>query len=398
MANVIGNLRAILSLNTKSFIAGLTTAGRATRQFRGTMFDVGRGVSRLGSFIGGFVAPGAALYSMISGFRELGDLADLGERLNIGNKALQGFRLAAMDAGLSADDTTTALQFMLKTVGEATTGSKEAAKAIAGLGISIDGLAQQSSDEILYRVADALQKIKDPAIRAAREVDIFGRAGAKLDAALKGGRGNLKGFEAEMQKMGRVFDKESLEKVDKAGDAFNRLKESLKGLRDVSIVGFGPALEATAKGLSSAVSEVTGQASGANKKVAPLIIHGPGNIGPKPSAQELKDQAAFDANPHNKNTVADKEKAAADKAAEKEKQRLLGMKRSGRILPNERDDWQKREYIRNLKRQGFLITDEEKQFIAPKPKDGQSSLDVKLLDRIASTLDRIEKKNAGMVA
>ena len=398
MANVIGNLRAILSLNTKSFIAGLTTAGRATKAFRGSMFDMGRGLQLVGSFIGGFVAPGAALYTMVNQFRELGDMADLGERLNINTKALAGFRLGAMDAGLSAEDTTTALQFMLKTVGEATTGSKEAAKAIAGLGISIDGLAQQSSEEILYRIADALQQIKDPAIRAAREVDIFGRSGSKLDAALKGGRNSLKGLEGEMEKMGRAFSKEQLEKVDKAGDAFNRLGESLKGLADVLVVGLGPKLEWLFKSLTTVVSERTGATSGANRKVAPVIIHGPGNRGPKPSAQELKDQAAFDANPHNKNTVADKEKVAADKAAEKEKQRLLGMKRSGRILPNERDDWHKREYIRNLKLQGFPITDEEKQFIAPKPKDGQSSLDVKLLDRIASTLDRIEKKNVGMVA
>lgn len=256
MANVIGNLRAILSLNTKSFIAGLTTAGRATKAFRGSMFDMGRGLQRVGSFIGGFVAPGAALYTMINQFHELGDLADLGERLNIGNKALQGFRLAAMDAGISADDTTTALQFMLKTVGEATTGSKEAAKAVSALGISIDGLAQQSSEEILYRIADALQQIKDPAIRAAREVDIFGRSGSKLDSALKGGRINLKAFEQEMKNMGRTFEPSELKRVDDATDKFNRLKESFKGLADVVAVNTAPALTSMMNSMTTISSVV----------------------------------------------------------------------------------------------------------------------------------------------
>ena len=370
MANVIGNLRAILSLNTKSFIAGLTTAGRATKAFRGSMFDMGRGLQRFGGFMAGFVAPGAALYTMIDQFRELGDMADLSERLNIGNKALQGFRLAAMDAGISADDTTTALQFMLKTVGEATEGSKEAMKAVEGLGLSIDGLAQQSSDEILYRIADALQKIKDPAVRAAREVDIFGRAGAKLDAALKGGRGNLKGFETEMQKMGRVFDKESLDKVDAAGDAFNRLKESLKGLMDVSIVGFGPALEAVFKGLTSVVSEAGAMFGGkrsTDKTSSDVDVTLDPNVQPhiKSKIPEWE---------REQNERRRKTRELDERSRQLKRARLLGDRNKGIGL--------------DAADQQFLIDTDPK----PKAKDGQSLGRPKVLDEMLLALGRIEQK------
>jgi hypothetical protein len=197
-------------------------------------------MTKFGAAIVGVGSVSSALYTVIRQFKELGDLADISDMLNIDTKALIGFRLGAEEAGVSAEELQLAIGKLLKTVGNAAQGGKSI------LGLDARTLAGLPTAEMLLRVADAISRIGTAAARADAISDIFGKGGVRLSAFLGGGRSELEKYVKTIEDLGAAFDRFQVGKIDKANESVGRLGKAFNGLVGTIAEVVSPAIDTMA--------------------------------------------------------------------------------------------------------------------------------------------------------
>lgn len=126
------------------------------------------------------------------------DVADLGMetqkaaiKIGIGTEAVQELGFAAEDTGVGTDALRTGLRFLQKNAVAASKGNLELAKSFGGIGVAVtSGGKIKAADSLLAEIASKISGIKDPAVRTATAIKLFGRAGAGLLPLLSlGGEG-----------------------------------------------------------------------------------------------------------------------------------------------------------------------------------------------------------------
>jgi hypothetical protein len=95
--------------------------------------------------------------------------------LDMGVEALSRLRFAADLSGSSAGAMDAALVKMQRSIGDATMGSGEAAKALKDLGLNAQQLAAMGPEQAFLTIADSLNRVEDSSQRAALGADIFGK-------------------------------------------------------------------------------------------------------------------------------------------------------------------------------------------------------------------------------
>jgi len=157
-------------------------------------------------------------------------LGEVAQQLGVTTKQLQTFRYAATQVGVSQEEMDQGLSKLTKSLGDAALGAKQDAKVFAALGISLknaDGSIRTAGDA-LPLLADALAQIEDPAKRAALEVQIFGRAGQKLDTLLAGGSGAIAELSTEAERLGIILSDQQIQRADDTADKIAKLQFQLK--------------------------------------------------------------------------------------------------------------------------------------------------------------------------
>lgn len=177
---------------------------------------------------------GAGVSGIVSLARDALDYASsLGEtaqQLGVTAEQLQVYRYAATQVGISQEEMDKGLGKLTRTLGDAQTGSKSAAKVFDALGISLtnaDGSARTAGDA-LPLIADALAQIEEPAKRAAVEVDLFGRTGQKLDTLLAGGSAEINNLRNAAHDLGIVLSDSQIQNADATADKLAELKSVLE--------------------------------------------------------------------------------------------------------------------------------------------------------------------------
>jgi hypothetical protein len=175
--------------------------------------------------------------SLVNGFEDLaaegGKLNDLSEKLGVGTTELQQFAYATSLAGVEADSAYAALGKLSRNVGGALAGGKEQAQAFSELGVSLkeaDGSARPLID-VAQDVADSVASAGSEAEMAARLTKVFGKAGAELIPAFKGGGQALRDYAEEFEALGGGMGKDFVAKADEVDDQLTRLKFAGKSLK-----------------------------------------------------------------------------------------------------------------------------------------------------------------------
>jgi hypothetical protein len=189
-------------------------------------------LSTTGAVTGLFAAIGVGAIAA-AGSRALdyaSSLAEVAQQLGVTAEQLQVFRYAASQVGVSQDDLDKGLAKLTRTIGEAETGSAKAQKLFAALGVSLQDASghAKSTGQLLPEIADALQQIDDPAKRAAIEVELFGKAGQKLDNLLSGGSAAISELTKSARDLGLVLDDKLIADADAAADKISELKQVLE--------------------------------------------------------------------------------------------------------------------------------------------------------------------------
>lgn len=153
-------------------------------------------------------------------------LGEMAQQLGISTNALQEYRYAATQVGLSSEEMDQALSQLTRRIGEGASGTKAQAEAFDKLGITVkdvEGKVLNAGDAIPL-IADALQKIQSPAERAAILMDLFGRAGQKLEPLLSGGSAAVNQLRDAAHALGVVLSERQIQQADETADKLAALK------------------------------------------------------------------------------------------------------------------------------------------------------------------------------
>lgn len=256
---LIGALRVSLGLDSAKFETGLkksraqakadaTAIQKSLDGIKGRMDAVFAGVSA-----GALIAAGKRALDYAS------SLGEVAQQLGVTTKELQEYRYAASQVGISNDEMDKSLAKLTRTMGEAKAGSKEQATVFRELGVSIQDANGRvyTAGEVIPKLADALSRIKDPATRAKLEVELFGKAGQKLDTLLSGGSKAINGLRDAAHRLGVVLSEDQIRNADETADRLSDLKQVL----EANIAGAVASNAKAILGLANALATLSGEAA-----------------------------------------------------------------------------------------------------------------------------------------
>ena len=212
-----------LGLNSSAFQEGMKSATRTTEGFQAKLMGPLNAVKGFGAALGGAFA----LNTLQNITDHAEKLRNLAEGLNVSTTELQKWQNAMEFAGVSGETSTKALTKFTSKLSSAASGSGDVAEAFANMGIAVQdaGGKARGTMEILGDVADMFATMEDKSQRSRIAVELFGKQGLKMVAALSQGR-------EEMERTGNlkhIISPEALESLDKMGDDLKEVYDSLKG-------------------------------------------------------------------------------------------------------------------------------------------------------------------------
>lgn len=209
---------------------GIAGVGRTLDTMKGKMDSFGASMKT--AVAGYFAAIGIDTLTRLvkSGLEYASSLGEQAQQLGVTTKALQEYRFAATQAGIEQGEMDQALSQLTRRMGDAADGAKAPKAAFERLGVSIRDAKGNLIDagDAIPLIAEGLEKIQSPAERAAILVDLFGKAGQKLEPLLKGGSKSVNELRDAAQRLGVVLSEDQIAKADETADKLAALKKVLE--------------------------------------------------------------------------------------------------------------------------------------------------------------------------
>ncbi len=169
MANMIARLGVLLGLDTAEFNKGLSEAGRKLDAFTAQ--------AKQGAVVAG--AAFAALTTKAMAYAD--EIADVAKANDFAIDSVIKLQDALASSGGKAEDAGKLLASFTNYVDKAAEGSFEAQKLFAKLGVSFQDLGKLSTEELFNKAVKGIAAIEDPLTRAAKGMEVFGKAGKGVD-------------------------------------------------------------------------------------------------------------------------------------------------------------------------------------------------------------------------
>lgn len=210
---------AALTVDLNARIAKFETdMKRAT----GTLDRFGKSASVLkAGFTGLFAGVGIAGIATFAknGIDAADALKDMSDRLGVSVKDLASFKLAAEQSGTELEGVGKGIARLTRSIGEAEGGNAKLGEALKALGISA-----RDPKEAFFQLADATEKIQDPAKRAALLSQVLGKSYQDLIPFLSQGSAELRKLAQESESFAQTMARLAPD-ADKFNDELARLKQ-----------------------------------------------------------------------------------------------------------------------------------------------------------------------------
>lgn len=171
-------------------------------------------------------------------------IGKLSSTTGMAEESLQVFTQLASYSGVAAGQFGDAIQKMSRGLGEASSGTGTAGRAIERLGLNLDQLLGMSPAEQFLMIGGAIGRISDPAMRSATAADIFGRSGTKLIPMFENLEQNASDLAQEMLSLGQVLSKQQVDNIEAMNDSFEKVKKTASAIGTQVLANFAPALTA----------------------------------------------------------------------------------------------------------------------------------------------------------
>lgn len=242
---------------------GLRAASAKLKAFGNDVRNIGLRTMAVGSAAAGALV-GAGKY-----FASAGDsAAKAAKRTGMTAEAFSGLAYAADMSGASVEELEGGIRRMQRTLGEAVAGEKTAEEALAALGLTAKDLMGLTPEKQIEALADRLASVKNPAMKAAAAMEIFGRGGTALLPLLDEGAAGIADLVAEAERLGLIVSSEDAAKAEELNDAFDRMWKTIKRVAFDAGAALAPTLQRVAEWITRA-AVTTSQWVRANQ---PLIL------------------------------------------------------------------------------------------------------------------------------
>lgn len=233
----------------------------AVDQTRGAFDSIKRNLGELGNaarsingLLGtlGLAVSAAGLGAMIKASLDSADsLSKLSQRVGITVEALSTLIPVADLAGVSGEKFEGGLRKLATRMLDAASGSDEAARGFAALGVAIqnqDGTLR-ATDQVLLDLADRFQSMPDGAQKTALAVELFGKSGAELIPFLNQGRDGVEALTAELQALGVQIGGNTAAQAEVFNDSLAKVRLAISSIGNRVIEAFLPAMNDMANGM-----------------------------------------------------------------------------------------------------------------------------------------------------
>ena len=227
------------------------TAFDSIKRGLGGLTDTAKGVNGVLANLGVAVSV-AGLTAMVKSAIDTGDALDeMSQRVGVSVETLSVWKPAAEQSGVSGESFEKGLRKLSTTMLEAATGSEDAARNFAAVGVEFknqDGTLR-ATDQVLLDLAERFKAMPDGAEKTALAVQLFGKAGAELIPFLNQGRDGINELAAEMQALGVQMSSETAAQAGNFNDALDKLHLATKSIGNQIIASLLPALNDMAGGM-----------------------------------------------------------------------------------------------------------------------------------------------------
>jgi hypothetical protein len=186
---------------------------------------------------------GGAFALLIRQQLKVGDeIAKTADKLGISTERLEAFKIAAQLAGTDLRALDKGMLRMAVNMADAARGIGEAKDTIAEMGLNAKTVAALPIGEMFLEVSDAIAKLDTATQRATAAYEIFGGRGVALVNIMQQGRKGIEDVEKEMSKLGVLFTRLDLRKIELLNDAWTTMKTVIGAIgRAFAVVISGPA-------------------------------------------------------------------------------------------------------------------------------------------------------------
>lgn len=227
------------------------TAFDSIKRGLGGLTDTAKSVNGVLANLGVAVSV-AGLTAMVKSAIDTGDALDeMSQRVGVSVETLSVWKPAAEQSGVSGESFEKGLRKLSTTMLEAATGSEDAARNFAAVGVEFknqDGTLR-ATDQVLLDLAERFKAMPDGAEKTALAVQLFGKSGAELIPFLNQGRDGINELAAEMQALGVQMSSETAAQAGNFNDALDKLKLATTSIGNQIIASLLPALNDMAGGM-----------------------------------------------------------------------------------------------------------------------------------------------------
>lgn len=233
------------------------TAFDSIKRGLGGLTDTAKSVNGILANLGVAVSV-AGLTAMVKSAIDTGDALDeMSQRVGVSVETLSVWKPAAEQSGVSGESFEKGLRKLSTTMLEAATGSEEAARNFAAVGVEFknqDGTLR-GTDQVLLDLAERFKAMPDGAEKTALAMRLFGKSGADLIPFLNQGRDGINELSAEMQALGVQMSGETAAQAGEFNDALDKLKLASTSIGNQIIASLLPALNDMAGGMVESAKE-----------------------------------------------------------------------------------------------------------------------------------------------
>lgn len=206
------------------------------------------GAARMATAAGGIVTLGSAIRSVADEFQKVDDIVKQARKLGVATTELQALRLGGEQlAGMDFRSVDMALQRMTRRLSEAAAGTGEAQEAIKELGLSAERLNAMAPSRAFRELADAIQRVRNPADQLRLAFKLFDSEGAALVNVLKEGGSAVDVFRQKIVDAGLEIDNSMARNVEELNDKISDLKKELDGLKRTAVEALAEPLTGAAR-------------------------------------------------------------------------------------------------------------------------------------------------------
>jgi hypothetical protein len=244
-----GKLTSLLSIGlraeTSHFSKGMSNARKDIHGFQGSVKSLNSTMTTLKRFGAGYLSfqgLRSGFNSIIGSLEKMGDVYDTAQKMNIGAASLKGFGYAAEQVGASAESVNNSIGKMSRTLGDAKGGSDKAIKAFTDLGISEKEISTLNTQQMVYRLSDALKAEGDESIRASKGAKILGRGVQESMGFWMQGSGEIRKYGDELSALNGGLTDADYALADMADDSIKKVGVAWEGLKSQLVIGLTPAI------------------------------------------------------------------------------------------------------------------------------------------------------------